>query len=300
MHIYKNAFLFNGIGTNHEKLFSEMPSVLSERFYSYQSDIFHRFNLYTDLEKNSPLDKILACWFISDISDRVVSETYIEKGIKADIGAGYSSGLLNTCACFSAFSFDFSYELFYLNKTTIMSAWTNNEKLDMGIIIGMDNDTVREIIHSLDLQKRVVIGSVNSSVCVMISGYADDVQTVLDKSAEEGALKSIRMNQPIAYHNEFIAPYCRQYIDFCSSIEYNDPIVPIISAFDQHMITQKEDLIEENIKNLTSPMRWDLTINKLQELGVTAFYDTSINGAIKKFTRWNKRKSVFYTIHDVL
>lgn len=300
MQIYKNAFLFNGIGTNPEKLFSGMPSILSERFYSYQADIFHKFNINTDIEKNSLLDKILAQWFISVIFDRVVYETYIENGIKADIGAGYSSGLLNVCACFSAFSFDFSYELFYLNKTTIASAWENNEKLDMGIIIGMDSETVREIIYGLDLQERVVIGSVNSSVCLMISGYVDDVQTVLNKSAEEGALKSIRMNQPIAYHNNFIAPYCKEYIDFCSKAEYHDPIVPVVSTFDQKLITQKEDLIDENIKNLTSPMRWDLTINKLQELGVTAFYDTSVNGAIKKFTRWNKRKSVFYTIYDVL
>ena len=181
-----------------------------------------------------------------------------------------------------------------------MSAWENNEKFDMGIIIGMDSGTVREIIHGLDLQKKVVIGSVNSSVCLMISGYADDVQVVLDKCAEEGALKSIRMNQPIAYHNDFIAPYCRAYIDFCSQTEYSDPIVPIVSAFDQRLLIHKEDLIEENIKNLTSPMRWDLTIRKLQELEVTAFYDTSINGAIRKFSRWNKRKSTFYTIHDFL
>lgn len=300
MQIYKNAFLFNGIGTNVEKYFSEMPPMLSERFYSYQADIFHKFNLNTDLDKNTPLDKILVHWFISNISDRVVSEMYIEKGIKADIGAGYSSGLLNVCACFSAFSFDFLYELFFLNKTTIMSARENNEILDMGVIIGLDNETVQDIIYGLDMQKRVVIGSVNSSICIMISGYADAVQAVLDKSAEEGALKSIRMNQPIAYHNNFIVPYCQAYVDFCSQTEYSDPIAPIVSALDQRLLTKKEDLIEENIKNLTSPMRWDLTINKLQELGVTAFYDTSINGAVKKFTKWNKRKSVFYTIYDVL
>lgn len=300
MQNYKNAFLFNGIGTNTEKSISEMPEVLSERFYSYRADIFRRFSFNACSDKNTPVDNILVQWFDSSISDRVVTETYMEKGIKADIGAGYSSGLLNVCACFSVFSFDFLYELFYLNKATITSAWDNGETLDMGVIIGMDSETVQEIICGLDMQKRVVIGSVNSSYCIMISGYADSVQAVLDKSAGEGAIKSIRMNQPIAYHNSFISPYCREYVDFCSQTEYSDPAVPIVSSLDQRLMTAKEDLIEENIRNLTTPMRWDLTIKKLQELGVTEFYDTSINGAVKKFTKWNKRKSVFYTIYDVL
>ena len=60
-----------------------------------------------------------------------------------------------------------------------------------------------------------------------------------------------------------------------------------------------EEIREEQIKDIITPMRWDLSIAKMEELGVTEFYDTSADGAIKKFSRLKKRSSKIYTYADL-
>ena len=46
-------------------------------------------------------------------------------------------------------------------------------------------------------------------------------------------------------------------------------------------------------------MRWDLTLKKMEELGVKEFFDISANGAIKKFSRVSKKCRI-YTLEDIL
>ena len=55
----------------------------------------------------------------------------------------------------------------------------------------------------------------------------------------------------------------------------------------------------ENQRNVMTPIRWDLALRKLEELGVTAFYDVSANGAVKKFSRLRSRKCKIHSLQDV-
>ena len=64
-------------------------------------------------------------------------------------------------------------------------------------------------------------------------------------------------------------------------------------------MTDGNDLRKENCINILNPIRWDLAVKKLEDLGVTEFYDVSANGAVGKFSRINKRKSRIYTFDEV-
>lgn len=296
---YKKAFLFNGIGSRMEKLVLNLPSQLAERFYSYHTEELEKIGLNPDIEKNAPLDQVVVRWVTSSVCDRVIFEYYSEHGIHPDISAGYSSGLINLCACFSVIPFDFSYKIYKVTKQTIMELQQNGIDLDMGTIIGLDSETVQEIINGEGKQSEVVIGSVNSSICVMISGHREAVECVLEKAIQEGAIKAIQMKLPVAFHNQYIEPYCASFQKFCSEVPYADPPVPVVSVIDQRLMTTGADLLYENQVNVIKQMRWDMTIKKMQDLGVTEFYDLSADCAVRKFSKWDKKKSKFYTFLDI-
>ena len=63
-------------------------------------------------------------------------------------------------------------------------------------------------------------------------------------------------------------------------------------------MTKGEQILRENQLNVYTPIRWDLAIQKLEELGVTEFFDVSANGAVSKFSRVS-RKCKIYTLEDV-
>ena len=300
MSTFRRAFLVKGIGTKPEKLIQAMTPLMLQKYLDYRHDEFKRLHLSEELSENCPMDRLAAEWLSSLISDRVVYEYYIEKGIIPDIGMGHSSGIVSISACFGAISHEFAHEIIMMNRSTMRSLRDSGENQDMGTIIGMGIDEVNELIEEKHCSPDdVMVGSANSRICTMISGKRDSVIQLLDAAQEAGAIKVIPFNIGLAYHHPMIAKHSDEYVSFCESGEYKAPEYPVMSIFDGRIMTDGNDLRKENCINILNPIRWDLAVKKLEDLGVTEFYDVSANGAVGKFSRINKRKVRIYTFDEV-
>ena len=296
--MFKKAFLFNGIGSKPEKLLVNLPAELKEKFDLYLDAAFSRLNLDKDLEQNKGYDSKIAEWIISLICDRVVSEYYTGKGIIPDIGAGYSSGIVSISSCFGSVPHEFAHDIIMMNRSTMKCLDEHGEKLDMGVVIGFSYDDLNELFKNRFSDDELIIGSGNSKFHVMISGKADAVDKALTLCQEEGAIKAFNFGTGVAYHHPIMKQYSEEYVDFCTSTKYSDPVYPILSIFTREIMTKGEQVMKENQLNVYTPIRWDLAVKKLEELGVTEFFDVSANGAVRKFSRVG-RKCKIYTLADV-
>ena len=296
--MYNRAFLFNGIGSKPEKLLVKLPPELMDKYEYYLETAFGRLGLNMDLEKNKAYDGRVAEWIISLICDRVVFEHYIDKGIIPDIGAGYSSGIVSISSCFGSVSHEFAHDIIMMNRATMRCLERNNEKLDMGIVIGFSYSDIEEMFKDKFSPNEIVIGSGNSRFHVMVSGRADAVERALLLCQNEGAIKAFSFGTGVAYHHPVMKQYSQEYVDFCGSIEYNAPVYPILSIFTREIMTEGRQVMRENQLNVYTPIRWDLAIKKLEDLGVTEFFDVSANGAVSKFSRVS-RKCKIYTLEDM-
>ncbi|WP_294413658.1 ACP S-malonyltransferase [uncultured Ruminococcus sp.] len=296
--MYNRAFLFNGIGSKPEKLLVKLPPELMDKYEYYLETAFGRLGLNMDLEKNKAYDGRVAEWIISLICDRVVFEHYIDKGIIPDIGVGYSSGIVSISGCFGSVTHEFAHDIIMMNRATMRCLEKNNEKLDMGIVIGFSYSDIEEMFKDKFSPDEIVIGSGNSRFHVMVSGRADAVERALLLCQNEGAIKAFSFGTGVAYHHPVMKKYSQEYVDFCGSIEYNAPVYPILSIFDREIMTEGRQVMRENQLNVYTPIRWDLAIKKLEDLGVTEFFDVSANGAVSKFSRVS-RKCKIYTLEDM-
>ncbi|MGN0616074.1 malonyl CoA-ACP transacylase [Ruminococcus flavefaciens] len=296
--MYNRAFLFNGIGSKPEKLLVKLPPELMDKYEYYLETAFGRLGLNMDLEKNKAYDGRVAEWIISLICDRVVFEHYIDKGIIPDIGAGYSSGIVSISSCFGSVSHEFAHDIIMMNRATMRCLERNNEKLDMGIVIGFSYSDIEEMFKDKFSPDEIVIGSGNSRFHVMVSGRADAVERALLLCQNEGAIKAFSFGTGVAYHHPVMKQYSQEYVDFCGSIEYNAPVYPILSIFTREIMTEGRQVMRENQLNVYTPIRWDLAVKKLEDLGVTEFFDVSANGAVSKFSRVS-RKCKIYTLEDM-
>ncbi len=297
--MYKKAFLFNGIGSDPYKNFNILSGPMQERALGYLEKTFKELNLDTNINNNSCYDKEVARSIFSSICDRVVFESFIERGIIPDIGAGYSLGLVSCSSCFGAFPFDFSYVSMSKIKNIMINLDNDKTRTGMGTIIGLDVDTVNNLIDSVGERQNASIGSVNSNIFIMITGMEDSIVKILKAANEAGALKTIKLGIDICFHTNALLPYCSEHSSFFTEDKFSDPKFPIISTIDQRIITKNSDLCCENKLSVVRKMRWDLTIDRLEELGVTEFFDMSAYGSVKKFTRC-KKKSVIHTYTDLL
>ena len=296
--MYNRAFLFNGIGSKPEKLLINLPPELMDKYEFYLETAFTRLGLNKDLEKNKAYDGRVAEWLISLICDRVVYEHYISKDIIPDIGAGYSSGIVSISSCFGAVPHEFAHDIIMMNRATMRCLEEHDEKLDMGIVIGFSYNDIEEMFAGKFSPDEIIIGSGNSKFHVMVSGRADAVEKALLLCQNEGAIKAFSFGTGVAYHHPIMKKYSKEYVDFCASTEYKDPVYPILSIFNREVMTTGKQVMTENQLNVYTPIRWDLAVQKLEELGVREFFDVSANGAVSKFSRVS-RKCKIYTLEDV-
>ncbi len=297
--MYKTAFLFNGIGSPPKKLTSALPSELYDKYLYYFDSAFSNLGLNKDIEKNNVCDKRIAEWLVSLLCDRVVYEYYISKGIIPDIGAGCSMGIVSISACFGAFSHDFAHRLVMTNRFAMNRFSNEGLDMDLGIVIGFSYDEISPLLKKHFSEIDLIIGSGNSSFHVLLSGKADAIERAFEICLKEGALKTFRFYAGTAFHHPLMLDYSSEYTDFCESILYDPPVYPILSVFNRKILTSPEDVIKENQLNVYTPIRWDLALNKLEELGVTDFFDVSSNGAVKKFSRVS-RKCTIHTFNELL
>lgn len=297
--MYNKAFLFNGIGSSPEKLLAMLTPEMMEKYETYKTEAFTRLGLSTDMEKNTGYSAKAAEWMVPFLCDRVIYEYLTEKGITPDIGAGYSSGIVSACACFGSIRHEDAHDIVMTHLSMFRNLQENGIKLNMGIIIGFPYDDLKELLDSKFSPDELVIGSSNSSFHNMISGKADAVEKAVELCISEGAIKAFTMNTGTAFHHPLMEQHSQEYIGLCRDLDFRDPEYPLVSVFEQKVLKTAEDVRRENMYNVYTQMRWDLTLKKLEELGVKDFIDISANGAVKKFSRVS-RKCRFWTLEDIL
>ena len=297
--MYNRAFLFNGIGSKPEKLLVQLTPEMIDKYEAYRAEAFTRLGLDTDMEKNTGYSAKAAEWMVPFLCDRVVYEYLIDKGITPDIGAGYSSGIVSASACFGSIRHEDAHDIVMTHLSMFRGLQENGIKLNMGIVIGFPYEDLKELLSGQFSSDELVIGSSNSSFHNMISGKADAVEKAIELCINEGAIKAFTMNTGTAFHHPLMEQYSTEYIKLCMNLDYKEPNYPLISVFDQSVIKTVDEIRKENQLNVCNPMRWDLALKKLEELGVKEFIDVSANGAIKKFSRVS-RKCKIYTLEDVI
>ncbi|WP_024860809.1 ACP S-malonyltransferase [Ruminococcus flavefaciens] len=297
--MYNRAFLFNGIGSKPEKLLAQFTPELMDRYETYREEAFARLGLDMDMDKNTGHSEKAAEWMVPFLCDRVVYEYFIGKGIIPDIGAGYSSGIVSASACFGSIRHEDAHDIVMSHLSMFRGLQEKGFKLDMGIIIGFNYDELKELLCDKFTSDELVIGSGNSDFHVMISGKAEAVEKAIALCLSEGAIKAFTMNTGTAFHHPLMEQFSTEYISLCNRLDYKEPEYPLISVFDQTVLKTVDEVRKENLLNVFTPMRWDLALKKLEELGVKEFFDVSANGAIKKFSRVS-RKCKIYTLEDVI
>ena len=297
--MYNRAFLFNGVGSKPEKLLNNLTPELKEKFEVYKAEAFSFLGIPSDISKLSVHQQKAVGWMLPFICDRVVFEFFIEKGITPDIGMGYSSGVSIASACFDSIKQEDIYSIVMSQCSMMERLEKSDDKLDMGIIIGFSYEELSEMFEGRFSSDELVIGSGNSNFHVMICGKAEAVANAVEFCIQEGAIKAFSMDIGTAFHSPIMKKYDIDTINVCGSLDYKDPRWPIMSVVDIRPLKTAEEIRRENAMNVYTPMRWDLSIKKLEEMGVREFIDISANGAVKKFSRVS-RKCKIYTLEDVL
>ncbi|MFD0262145.1 ACP S-malonyltransferase [Kitasatospora indigofera] len=90
-----------------------------------------------------------------------------------------------------------------------------------------------------------------------------------------------------AFHTEHMAPGVRRLAELAPTLKVADPAVAYVSNRDGEVVRSGAEVLERLVSQVSSPVRWDLCMETLQQLGATAVIELSPAGTLTNLVKRN-------------
>jgi [acyl-carrier-protein] S-malonyltransferase len=138
----------------------------------------------------------------------------------------------------------------------------------MAAFIGTDIKTVEKILEKVQSYGICDIANDNSDVQVVISGDLDAVENAINLSKEYGIKRAIVLPVSAPFHCRLMQPAQSIMQEALDNLEFQKPLVPIVSNINAKSETDPIKLRENLINQVTGTVKWRETMLLANELGV--------------------------------
>ena len=205
-----------------------------------------------------------------------------EKGIHPDVAAGLSLG--EYCALVAAGSMDYIYAAKAVRKRGILM----QEEVPTGVgamaaVMGLDKEQIEEAIADIaDVQ----IANYNCPGQIVISGKKEAVETANEALKAAGARRTLMLNVSGPFHSDMLQGAGEKLAPVLEQIEINTPVIPYAANVTAEYVTNKDDIKPLLVKQVSSSVRWQQTIENMVADGVDVFIEI---GPGKTLAGFNKK-----------
>ena len=210
----------------------------------------------------------------------------LEDSFKPDLVAGHSLGEFSSLVAAGVLNFEDGLRLVSIRAKAMQKSCEKTNGT-MAAVLGLDNSIIEEVCSNID--GTVVAANYNCPGQVVISGEINAVKNACEKLSEAGARRALILPVGGAFHSELMIDAKDELSNAISETSFNLPLCPIYQN-----VNGKPETLVDNIKNnlisqLTSPVKWTQSVNKMIEDGCQDFIEIGpgkvLQGLIKKINR---------------
>ncbi|MGF9725995.1 ACP S-malonyltransferase [Bacillus safensis] len=218
-----------------------------------------------------------------------ILKKFEESGIKADYAAGHSLGEYTALVAAGALSFkDAVYAV--RKRGELMNEAVPAGEGAMAAILGLDKAALVEVTKEVTESGHLVeLANLNCPGQIVISGTAKGVELASEKAKEKGAKRAIALEVSGPFHSALMKPAAEKFTDVLSKLDIADAKTPVISNVTADIVTSRDDIETKLIEQLYSPVRFEESVERLIDLGVTTFIEIGpgkvLSGLVKKVNR---------------
>lgn len=187
---------------------------------------------------------------------------------KPDMVAGHSLGEFSALVASGCLSFEDGLRLVYA-RAMAMQACCDAVPGTMAAIIKLDDSTIEHICE--ETEGLVVAANYNCPDQVVISGEKEAVMAACDKMKEAGAKRALPLQVGGAFHSPLMEPARKQLAEAIEATTFHTPICPIYQNVDARPHTDTDEIKQNLLLQLTSPVRWTDSVMQMKADGMTEF-----------------------------
>lgn len=279
------AFVFPGQGSQFPGMCKDLYDAHAEaREMCQAADRLLGFSL-TDVMFNGTADDLKqtkvtqpAVFLHSVVAQRLMT---IEK---PDMVAGHSLGEFSALVACGALRFEDALLLVSARAQAMQAACEANPGT-MAAVLGLPDEKVVEICDQITNDHVVVAANFNCPGQIVISGEIEAVDAACVALKEAGARRALRLNVGGAFHSPLMAPAAEDLKAAILKTDFQKPFCPIYQNVTAKASTAPEEIRENLLKQLTSPVRWTQSVQNMIADGATEFYEFGPGDVLKGMIR---------------
>ena len=283
-----NAFIFPGQGAQ----FSGMGKNLYEQSEEARA-LFEKANTILGFE----ITKIMFEGEAADLKQTKVTQPaiFIHSVILAkclggnfnpDMVAGHSLGEFSALVASNAMGFESGLKLVAQRAEAMQKACELTEGT-MAAVLGLENEVVEAVCQ--EIQGIVVAANYNCPGQLVISGGIEPIHKACEVLKEKGARRALVLPVGGAFHSPLMEPAREQLASAIENTVFKTPSCPIYQNTTAAAVTETATIKTNLIAQLTAPVRWSQTIEKMINDGAKSFTEVGpgnvLQGLVRKINR---------------
>ena len=211
----------------------------------------------------------------------VISALCMGEEFKPDMTAGHSLGEFSALVGAKALKFEDGLRLAHARAMAMQKA-CELAPSTMAAIIGFDDAKTEEICADLSKDGQVVVpANYNSPGQLVISGNIEAINEACRIIKEAGAKRALPLNVGGAFHSPLMQPAKEELQEAICNTEFSTPICPVYQNVDGMPHTDPEEIKNNLIAQLTSPVRWTQCVQNMIADGADDFTECGPGKALR-------------------
>jgi len=187
-----------------------------------------------------------------------------------DMVAGHSLGEFSALVANNTLSFEDGLKLVSARAHAMQKACDNNPGV-MAAVIGLENNIVENICEITE--GVVVAANYNCPGQLVISGEIKAIDLACEKLREQGARRALVLPVGGAFHSPLMEEAKQELENAINNTTFNKPLCPVYQNVTSFAVSDQMKIKENLIAQLTSPVKWTQSIQKMVADGAMNFIE---------------------------
>jgi [acyl-carrier-protein] S-malonyltransferase len=204
-----------------------------------------------------------------------------ERGLSFDVVAGHSLGEWSALVAAGAMSLRDAVKLTHLRGQFMQEAVPVGVGA-MAAIMGLDLAKLQDVCAKASTDNEPVEpANLNGGGQIVISGHTSAVDRAIPEAKAAGAKIAKKLAVSAPFHCSMMEPARQRLSVAISDVVINAPSVPVVANVTAEPTQDAAKIKELLVQQVTSPVRWEQSIQAIAKLGVTTAYELG-SGAVLK------------------